>query len=1034
VRSTVISGVLLLALAAAARAQSPNASVSGQVTDPSGARIADATVVVVDVATNTRYETRTTASGDYHVVNLPPARYDMSVTKQGFRPILKPAVVLHVQNAVTIDFTMTLGSLSDHITVDAGAPLLRTSDAGVSTLVDNRFVADLPLNGRSFSSLISLTPGVVLTASNFFEQGQFSVNGQRPDDNYFMVDGVGANLGTGAPPLGQGGAGQLPATSAFGGTSNLVSLDALQEFRIHTSTFAPEYGRSPGAQVSVVTKSGTNAFHGNAFEYFRHDALDANNWFANARGLAKPALRQHDFGGTLDGPVLKNALFFFGSYERLIVRQPQVANTYVPSLVMRENVPAAVQPLLHAFPLPTGGDLGNGIAAFSAGYSDPSTLDASSARVDYRAAQSVSLFGRYNSAPSRTEQRTAGATANYNTVLINAYRFQSLTVGSNQVLASRTVNEFRFNYSRSRVHSFQELDDFGGGIVPNPSALLPPFATPQTASFGFFADSNPVGLRFLLGERANNLTQQFNIADTLSRVWGRHELKVGLDYRRIRADGRLRPYDLLYDFQSLPNVLANRVQAVVNSRTPAALVFPNLSLFAQDTWRISPALTMTYGVRWEYDGAPASPNDTLPMTVTQVSDFATMALAPSGTPLWHAHKDNIAPRVDLAWRATPTLVIRTGTGVFYGLGYSSVANAVGTFPYLQRKTVDSVPFPLSAADAAPPPFKTTPPIAAMIVVDPNHVLPRTYQWNAAIERSLGSGAAVTLTYVGAEGRRLMRRDAVITPNPLFNAWIELLRNASSSSYDALQVQFVHRLNRGLQALLSYTWAHSVDTGSSDSNFQSVGLGALPSSPEHGPSDFDVRHTLSAAMSYDIPGPRSGAFKQLLEGWSTDSIVRARSAPPVNVVTGQNVFSIVGLGAPSLQRPNVVPGVPFYLDQPLAPGGTVINPDAFSLPARGQGNLGRNALRGFGATQWDLTLRRRFRIGKGTALQVRADLFNVLNHPNFGSPIALLSSPQFGQATQMLANSLGSGGQNGGLNPLYQIGGPRSIQLGLKLQF
>ena len=175
----------------------------------------------------------------------------------------------------------------------------------MSTVIGNRFVENLPLNGRSFSSLIDLTPGVVLTPSNTFEMGQFSVNGQRPDANYFMVDGVSANLGTAGNGISlcQGGAGQLPATSAFGGTSNLVSLDALEEFRIQTSTFAPEYGRTPGAQISVVTKSGTNTFHGTAFEYFRNDKLDANDWFANRNALARPELRQNDFGGVLGGPI-----------------------------------------------------------------------------------------------------------------------------------------------------------------------------------------------------------------------------------------------------------------------------------------------------------------------------------------------------------------------------------------------------------------------------------------------------------------------------------------------------------------------------------------------------------------------------------------------------------------------------------------------------------------------------------------------------------------------------------------------------------
>ena len=245
--------------------------------------------------------------GEYSVPALLPGPYNITVEANGFKTVHQNGVVVEVDQRARLDFALTIGSNAESITVQGSAPLLNTSDASVSTVIDNRFVENLPLNGRSFSSLIDLTPGVVLTPSNFYEQGQFSVNGQRPDANYFLVDGVSANLGSAGSGdlLGQSGAGQLPATSAFGGTSNLVSLDALEEFRIQTSTFAPEYGRTPGAQISVVTKSGTNTFHGTAFEYFRNDKLDANDWFANANGLARPELRQNDFGGVLGGPIIK---------------------------------------------------------------------------------------------------------------------------------------------------------------------------------------------------------------------------------------------------------------------------------------------------------------------------------------------------------------------------------------------------------------------------------------------------------------------------------------------------------------------------------------------------------------------------------------------------------------------------------------------------------------------------------------------------------------------------------------------------------
>jgi hypothetical protein len=272
-----------------------------------------------------------------------------------------------------------------------------------------------------------------------------------------------------------------------------------------------------------------------------------------------------------------------------------------------------------------------------------------------------------------------------------------------------------------------------------------------------------------------------------------------------------------------------------------------------------------------------------------------------------------------------------------------------------------------------------------------------------------------------------------TPNKNFTGEFDDMRNGATSSYNALQAQFRHRLSHGLVTLFSYTWGHAIDDVSSDVYFVNVPPG-VPSQ-ERGPSDCDIRHTFSGAISYDIPGPGSGIWRSIFGNWSTDSIIYARSEPTVNVVTGKDPLNTGFLsGAFSVARPNVVPGVPFYLYPPNAPGGKIINAKAFTIPAAGQGNLGRNALRGFGATQIDLTLRRQFRFTERFSLQARADFFNIFNHPNFGGPINYLSSPQFGQSTMMLANYLGSGGQSGGLNPLYQIGGPRSIQLALKLQF
>ena len=1011
------------------------AELSGLISDPSSLPVPNATIKVQIPETGATRRAVSNAQGLYSLPALPPGTLDLTVEVTGFKSVHQTGIVLEVGQRARLDFPLSIGIATESITVEGGSPLLNQSDASVSSVIGNRFVENMPLNGRSFSSLIELSPGVVLTPANGYEQGQFAVNGQRPDANYFMVDGVSANLGNAGSggPLYQGGAGQLPSTNAFGGMSNLVSLDALEEFRIQTSTFAPEYGRTPGAQVSVVTKSGTNTFHGTAFEYFRNDKLDANDWFANANRIARPELRQNDFGGVFRGPVRKDKLFFFGSYEGLRVRQPQVANTYVPNLASRQNAPAAVQPLLNAFPLPNGPDLGNGTAAFVAGYSDPSRLDSSSVRVDYLPAQQVTIFGRYSNAPSRINQRGANG-FEYSNIKNSKYGSQFVTVGSNQMYTSHLTNEVRVNYGRATSHAFFTLDSFGDATPPPDSVLYPSFVSPQRAAFALVADSAPNGIRFFAGQLGDNWQTQVNVADSLAWAPGAHQFKFGLDYRRITSKTGLYAYIAQDVFSSLANVLANKMPlaAILSRNDDVQLAFTNLSLFAQDTWKATRTLSLTYGLRWEYNAAPSSPNGTLPFTLNSVDNLATLTLAPQGTALWHARKNNFAPRLGVAWQARPSLVFRAGAGIFYDLGYSAVSDGAVAWPYTQQKIVTNVAFPLSASDAAPPPFTTTPPVSTFVVVDPNHVLPRTYEWSAAAERSFGRSEVLTLTYVGAGARKLMRQDLYLAPNANFTGEFDLMRNGASATYNALQAQFRHRFARGLQTLLSYTWSHSIDNVSSDTFYANVPPGA---SSDRGSSTYDIRHTFAGAVSYDIPAPGAGIWKSIFGSWSTDSIIYARTAPPLNVVTGQNTFAAILSAANSVQRPNLVPGVPLWISDPNVAGGKRINKAAFTVPTGPvQGNLGRNALNGFGATEVDLTLRRQFKLYERLSLQARADFFNIFNHPNFGPPVNYMTSPLFGQATQMLGSSLGAGGQTGGLNPLYQIGGPRSAQLALKLVF
>ena len=535
------------------------------------------------------------------------------------------------------------------------------------------------------------------------------MNGQRPDANYFMVDGVSANLGNagGGGLLYQGGAGQFPSTNALGGMSNLVSLDALEEFRIQTSTFAPEYGRTPGAQVSVVTKSGTNSFHGSAFEYFRNDKLDANDWFANAKGLPRPELRQNDFGGVLGGPIRKDKLFFFGSYEGLRVRQPHVAQhlrslaRLAPERAIRRSAAAERVPAAERSP----------ISATERRDSQPATpirrrsIPAASGWTICRRSESRSSGGAARALENQSAR--GAARSEYSNIKNSKYGTQVLTLGSNQALTPQLTNEVRVNYSRVTAHGFYTLDNFGGATPPPDSVCILRSPRRRIQSFFFNADSTPNGIRFQQGKLGNDWQRQVNVTDNFSRIVGTHQMKFGVDYRRITSKtGLYRVSHRRLHFRLWPTCSPTpcRRLAVISRNNDMQIAFTNCQHLRARYVEADARLTITYGLRWEYNAAPSSPNGTLPFTVTQVDNLATMTVAPQGTPLWHPQKDNFAPRLGIAWQARPNLVLRAGAGIFYDLGYADVADGHGSWPYAQQKVLTNLPFPLSAANAAPPPF------------------------------------------------------------------------------------------------------------------------------------------------------------------------------------------------------------------------------------------------------------------------------------------------------------------------------------------
>lgn len=1037
---TVRAWLNLVALAAglacgavATRAQSSAATLAGTVSDERGAVITGVEVAAVSKETGARRTSTTNGDGYFVISPLPPGPYTVTARRQGFATVEVKGVVLNVNDQRSLQIQLRVGEISEAITVEE-AQVIELESAAVSTLVDRQFVENLPLNGRSFSTLIELTSGVVLTKPG--SGGQFSVNGQRANANYFMVDGVGANVAVKpGVSLAQTAGGTVPAYNILGGTSNLVSVDALQEFRIQTSTYAPEFGRTPGAQVSVVTRSGTNQLHGSLFDYFRNDALDANDWFANSRGLAKPALRQNDFGGVLGGPLVRNRTFFFVSYEGLSLRQPQFGITMAPTLSARASAPPQLKPYLDAFPIPNGRDLGDGFAESFAGYSNPSTLNATSVRVDHTAGSKLTLFGRFNYAPSETTQRavTEGLLNNLETTRLKT---ETLTLGATQTLSAKSSNDLRVNYSRSSAKDFFRLDNFAGGVPPPDSVLFSPFAKPQESFFLFLV--GPVN--YLVGGAGlTNFQRQLNVVDNLSLTARTHQLKFGADYRRLTPSLATSKATVNALYDDVDAVIANSPSFVGVAASPDRFpLFTNFSAYAQDSWRATSRLTLTYGLRWELNTPPSDRRGNDPFTVTGLDNPATMTLAPRGTPLWQTAYDNFAPRVGVAYQVSQAkgreTVLRGGFGLFYDVGTGPSGNAflAGGFPYLTLFTLPNA-FPIDYTRVSLPALNRSPspPYGDLVLFDPHLKLPVTYQWNVAVEQSLGSHQTITASYVGAAGRRLLRQEVMrgaSLPNPNFTR-LRVIRNAATSDYHALQLQFQRRLARGLQALASYTWSHSIDIASVESTL-ALSTTRIEPKADRGSSNFDVRHSASGAVTYDIPTPGLGRLaRPLLRNWSIDSLFRARTATPVDLLaTSRQLFGVF-----NTTRPDLIAGVPLYLSDSTVAGGRRINRAAFAVPPPNrQGTLGRNVLRGFPLSQLDFALRRRFSIKEPFNLQLRADFFNILNHPNFGDPVTNLSSPLFGQSLQMIGRDLGGG--DGGLSPLYQVGGPRSIQLALKLLF
>ncbi|HEY6659641.1 MAG TPA: TonB-dependent receptor [Pyrinomonadaceae bacterium] len=1049
--------VLFLLLPVAVAAQTHRASLRGTVYDPNHAAIPGAQVSVTSVDTGDVRTTTTDDKGEYAISSLPSGMYEIKIEKQGFQTHAEKIEML-VNQEQRFDATLGVGSPSVPRIESTFDPQLKKDSPSLGSVIENRQVTGLPLDGRNFYELSLLVPGAAPpaqgSAGSVRGDFAFSVNGAREDANNFLLDGV-YNVD--------------PKLNTFGVRP---SVDAIREFEMLTSTYDASFGRNPGAQVNVILNSGSNDFHGSLFEFHRNAALDARNFFAPA-SEPKPKYIRNQFGGALGGPIKHDRTFFFADYEGTRSREGITRITNVPTALERAgNFSQSI------FGVPTnpftGQPFDNGIIpdffinpvgrAIAALYPLPNRNvplqnfvsspilrddnDSFDARVDHNLSEQANLTFRYSFGDRNLFEPFTGSSFS----LLPGFgdtvkrRSQNGMVALTLVLTPNLVNESRVAFSRVAASVTQEAS------VLNSDVGLPaisPRARDLGLSFITITGFSP------LGDEGNNpqnsVTNVYQFLNNASYVRGDHLIKFGVDlrfsqqnaFRDVESRGRLQfsPFgqitgnalgDLLLGFPFLTSIA--RVDNPQQIRTES------YNFFINDSYRVTPRLTLTGGLRYEYNSPPVDADDRA--NVYDVTTRSLVQVGTNGVPRsgFEADKNNFAPRVGFAWSVSQKTVLRGGYGIYYDQSPLAPAEALYfNSPFFDNNIFFSLQgLPLTLNDPFPAFFPFPLPDSALAI---QRDLRTGYMqhWNFNVERQLGSSSVLELAYVGSKGTKLLTaRDInqpqpsvlpqglpfVPRPDPRFDD-IDLLESRANSNYNALQARFQQRLARGLSALASYTWSKSIDDASNF--FSSAGDPNFPQNSykvaaERGRSNFDVSHRLSVSYSYALPFGRGRQYladnswlSTVLSGWETFGIVTLQSGRPFTVALLSEIDnsgtgrSILGFGAND--RPNLV-------GDPDVSNPTTLqwfNTAAFVFPAPGTfGNAGRNVLEGPGFQNVNASLVKNTALTERVNLQFRAEAFNLFNHPNFNLPDNFLGSPTFGRITSARD--------------------PRHIQFGLKLLF
>jgi hypothetical protein len=984
----VLSSLVGATPAAHAQAQTAG-EITGQVLDPSKAAIPNAAVTATNSATGAVRKAQTDSQGHYALTNLPVGTYRISVEHEGFQQLKQTGVVLNVATTVTVNLTLTVGSVYQELIVTSEAPIIDNADASTDTVLHHQEVAELPINGRDYARFSLLSPGAVFR-SNFI--ADLSFDGLHSVHNQFSIDGIDASR-VNDPYMANG----------FERGARLLtgSLDTVEEFNVQTSDYSAQYGRAAGSYINIATKSGTNDFHGTAYDYFRNNILDARNFFATI-GPA-PEFRFNDFGGNIGGPLRKEKTFFFLNYEGSRQRIGITGSGTVPSAVERSEVESAspqLTPVLNMFPIGTSA----GPDPFTDNYT---TAQVSDVREDTASMRFDQVFSTHDSAFVRVNVNDSDVRGPLFGVLPS-----SLGVDDHQIVPVRTTN-----VAIHEEHIFSSMvNDFLAGMQRWRSQVDQAEPLPLTTVVGYSVIPGTLG-KFI----ENNTSFQYG--DTMSKVKGRHVLSWGGTIYRIwvNANSSAEPTMQFNSPQDFVNDQLSSV-TIVNATPGYGVRATQIGFFVDDKFQVLPTLSLDLGVRYDIETVPHdSPYDT-----------RTGTLGPPGDPYFAINNKDFSPRVGIAWSPTERLVIRGGYGIYFqdyplSFGQRVPENTVPGNVTLLRQQIPNLSYPydpfLSQAATPPPPN-----VNGFLWHKPDIY---SNQWNLSIADQFSQNMSFQIAYVGNHGVNLSREEGInyfdptlgARPNPNFGD-ITLQMNSGFSSYNALQLSFIRRAGKtGLTFQINYTLGHAIDDVEDPSVSASDPQNRNNIKAERGNGSGDVRQNLAFSLIYDVPlgeGHRflsSGFGGKLVSGWRVATLGILRTGVADTVYIGTNTF---GNGDFINQRPDCVAGVdPYPKPQTIS---NWLNPAAFSMPAAGTfGDCGRNTIFGPNFRNVDFSVLKETKLGDSRNLEFRAEFFNIFNHPAFAQPDTTFGTPSFGKIFNTLGRTLGAGTS-------------RQIQFALKFNF